>query len=450
MRRADVVVPKLLVFLGNTLVWDSSREKRAIKIGKREDNDIVLQDSRVSRDHAVIVKEGDRFYIYDNGSTNGTYLNNKRLPKKIRRELPDECKISILPYTLTCKILQEAQVSRGTAIVSVEDMDNYLDDMVHYGSMLGQNEAMLKVYDQIQKVAKEKEPVFIRGESGTGKELVAHALYMSGDRVHKPYVAVNSGAIQKTLLLSELFGHEKGAFSGADSRKIGQFEQANGGTLFLDEIGDTLPETQVALLRVLQDGVFYRIGGREEIRIDVRVISATNQPIEQLIKEKLFREDLYQRLSVYTILLPPLRERGDDIELLTQHFLKQHGLLKLGYIPKIQPEAMERLKHFPWPGNVRQLESAIKRTVLFKENDHPITSENLALDDMQHPLNEVVLHNPTRPQFVKILEEVNWNTRKAAELLGVTPKAIQNKANRYGIKLRDIKKYGYGETDDEG
>lgn len=434
---------KLIVFLGNTIVWDSSREKRAIKIGKREDNDIVLQDSRVSRNHAVIVKEAGKYYLYDNGSTNGTFLNSKRLPPKIRRELPEDCTISILPYVLTCKIVQEREKDSGTYIVPIEEMDTYLDEPLHFGSMIGESDAMLKVYEQVRKVAKEQDPVLIRGESGTGKELVARAIYMAGNRVHKPYIAVNSGAIPKTLLLSELFGHEKGSFSGAEARKIGQFEKADGGTLFLDEIGDTLGETQVALLRVLQDGVFYRIGGREEIKVDVRVISATNQNLELSIEQGKFREDLYQRLSVYSIYLPPLRERGEDMELLTHHLLKQHGLQKLGYIPKLSSQAMERLKQFPWPGNIRQLESVIKRTLLYKEEDTPIDVEALALDDIRQPFSDSVLKNPTRPQFIKILEEVNWDTRRAAELLGVTPKAVQNKANRYGLKLREIKKHGF-------
>ncbi len=438
--RSQGSVPKLIVFLGKNIVWDASREKRAIKIGKLEDNDIILRDSRVSRYHAVIVKEGGTYYVYDNGSTNGTYLNNKRLPKKIRRELEDESKIFISPYTLHCKILQEMTHQQGTR---VEPLDDVVEDTFHYGSMLGKSDAMLRVYDQIQKIAKAHDPVLIRGESGTGKELVAWEIFTSGNRVDKPYVAINSGAIPKTLLVTELFGHEKGAFSGADARKVGKFEEAHTGTLFLDEIGDTLPETQVALLRVLQDGAFYRIGGREEIHVDVRVISATNQQLEQLIAAGRFREDLYQRLSVYTIFLPPLRERGDDIILLTHHFLKQYGLEKLGHVPGITMEAIERLRNFPWPGNVRQLESVIKRSLLYKEHDTPMTVDDLVMDDVRQPFNESVLKNPTRPQFVKILEEVNWNTRKAAELLGVTPKAIQNKANRYGIKLREIKKHGY-------
>jgi len=433
-------VDKLFVFLGKNIVWDSSREKRAIKIGKLDDNDIVLQDSRVSRYHAVIVKEGGVFYLYDNGSTNGTYLNNKRLPRKIRRKLPEESKIFISPYTLNCKIIQEIDEHQGTRVEPLEDA---VEDVFHYGSMLGKSEAMLKVYDQIQKVANERDPVLIRGESGTGKELVAWEIFTSGNRVDKPYIAINSGAIPKTLLLSELFGHEKGSFSGADSRKIGKFEEAHDGTLFLDEIGDTLPETQVALLRVLQDGVFYRIGGREEIRVNVRVISATNQNLEQLIDAGKFREDLYQRLSVYTITLPSLRERGEDIDLLTQHFLRQYASERSSSVPLITPAAMERLRNYPWTGNVRQLESVIKRTLLYKGDDSMIDVHDLALDNIRKPFAEQILKNPTRPQFIKILEEVNWNTRKAAKLLGVTTKAVQNKANRYGIKLREIKKHGY-------
>ncbi|MCP4401419.1 MAG: FHA domain-containing protein [bacterium] len=433
-------MPKLIVFLGKKIVWDSSREKRAIKIGKLDDNDIVLRDSRVSRHHAAIVKEGLKFYVYDNGSTNGTYLNNKRLPQKIRRELSEEGKIFISPYILSCKILPDIDLHQGTR---VEPMDDVVEDSFHYGSMLGKSDVMLKVYEQIQKVAKECEPVLIRGESGTGKELVAWEIFTSGNRVDKPYVAINSGAIPKTLLLSELFGHEKGAFSGADARKGGKFEEADGGTLFLDEIGDTLPETQVALLRVLQDGMFYRIGGREEIRVDVRVVSATNQNLEQSIENGKFREDLYQRLGVYTILLPPLRERGEDIDLLAQHFLKHYGMEKSGYISVLTPKALERLRNFPWPGNVRQLDSVIKRTLLYKADASPIDVDDIDLDEIRQPFGDSVLKNPTRPQFIKILEEVNWNTRRAAELLGVTPKAVQNKANRYGLKLREIKKHGY-------
>ncbi len=428
------------MFLGKKIVWDSSREKRAIKIGKLDDNDIVLRDSRVSRHHAVIVKEGLKFYVYDNGSTNGTYLNNKRLPQKIRRELSEEGKIFISPYILSCKILPDIDLHQGTR---VEPMDDVVEDSFHYGSMLGKSDVMLKVYEQIQKVAKECEPVLIRGESGTGKELVAWEIFTSGNRVDKPYVAINSGAIPKTLLLSELFGNEKGAFSGADARKGGKFEEADGGTLFLDEIGDTLPETQVALLRVLQDGMFYRIGGREEIRVDVRVVSATNQNLEQSIENGKFREDLYQRLGVYTILLPPLRERGEDIDLLAQHFLKHYGMEKSGYISVLTPKALERLRNFPWPGNVRQLDSVIKRTLLYKADASPIDVDDIDLDEIRQPFGDSVLKNPTRPQFIKILEEVNWNTRRAAELLGVTPKAVQNKANRYGLKLREIKKHGY-------
>lgn len=228
-------------------------------------------------------------------------------------------------------------------------------------SMIGQAPAMQEVFRSIGRLAGSSLTVLITGESGTGKELVARALHDHSPRVNKPFVALNTSAIASELLESELFGHEKGAFTSADARRIGRFEQANGGTLFLDEIGDMSPGLQTRLLRVLAESEFYRVGGQAAIKVDVRVIAATNQDLARAVKESRFREDLYHRLNVIRINTPPLRQRRQDIPLLFQHYLAEAGQ-ELGAPPKrLDAEAMETLQAFSWPGNVRQLVNAARR-----------------------------------------------------------------------------------------
>ena len=228
-------------------------------------------------------------------------------------------------------------------------------------SMIGQAPAMQEVFRSIGRLAASSMTVLITGESGTGKELVARALHDHSPRANKPFVALNTSAIASELLESELFGHEKGAFTGADARRIGRFEQANGGTLFLDEIGDMSPGLQTRLLRVLAEREFYRVGGQTAIRVDVRVIAATNQDLARAVKESRFREDLYHRLNVIRINTPPLRQRREDIPLLLQHYLAEAGQ-ELGTPAKsLDTEALETLQAFNWPGNVRQLVNAARR-----------------------------------------------------------------------------------------
>jgi two-component system nitrogen regulation response regulator GlnG len=228
-------------------------------------------------------------------------------------------------------------------------------------SMIGQAPAMQEVFRSIGRLAASSMTVLITGESGTGKELVARALHEHSPRAHKPFVALNTSAIAAELLESELFGHEKGAFTGADARRIGRFEQANGGTLFLDEIGDMSPGLQTRLLRVLAESEFYRVGGQKAINVDVRVIAATNQDLARAVKESRFREDLYHRLNVIRINTPPLRQRREDIPLLLNHYLAEAGE-ELGSPPKrIDASALEALQAFSWPGNVRQLVNATRR-----------------------------------------------------------------------------------------
>ena len=223
---------------------------------------------------------------------------------------------------------------------------------------------MREVYKAIGRVSDQNVPVLITGESGTGKELVARAIYQHGPRARAPFLALNCAAIPETLLESELFGHEKGAFTGADRRRIGKFEQCNGGTLFLDEVGDMPPALQAKMLRLLQDQEFERVGGNEVVRTDVRLIAATHRDLKAWAAEGKFRPDLYYRLSVVTIHLPPLRERGDDLSLLVQLFLRRFNRELGREVREVAPEAMERLRGYSWPGNVRELQSVLQQALL--------------------------------------------------------------------------------------
>ena len=232
------------------------------------------------------------------------------------------------------------------------------------GAIIGACPAMGEVYKAIGRVAAHDVPVLITGESGTGKELVARALYKHGPRAQSPFLALNCAAIPENLLESELFGHEKGAFTGADRRRIGKFEQCHGGTLFLDEIGDMPPALQGKILRLLQEQSFERVGGNETIRADVRLIAASNRDLKTWSMEGKFRADLYYRLSVFTIHLPPLRERGDDLSLLVQHFLSRFSRELGRAVRHVSPAALEQLHHHDWPGNIRELQSVLKQALL--------------------------------------------------------------------------------------
>ena len=231
-------------------------------------------------------------------------------------------------------------------------------------AIVGQSRAMQAIYKEIGRIAALPVTVLIRGETGTGKELIARAIYQHSARADAPFVAVNCAAIPETLLESEFFGHERGAFSGADARRIGRFEQANGGTLFLDEIGDLTPGTQAKLLRVLQEKHLQRLGGKENIAVDTRIIAATHRDLEAAIREKRFREDLFYRLSVMVVMLPPLRERREDIPDIVRYFLRKYGS-EFGHAqPAIHPDAVQLLQNQSWPGNVRELENIVRKALL--------------------------------------------------------------------------------------
>ena len=315
-------------------------------------------------------------------------------------------------------------------------LKNKIEQMIIPDNLIGESEEMLKIFELINSVAPADTTVLIRGESGTGKELVAKAIHLNSRRKYFPIVTVNCGAIAETLLESEFFGHEKGAFTGANYRRKGKFEMANGGTIFLDEIGSITPKMQVELLRIIETKKFSRVGGNEIITSDFRVIAATNEPLEDLVKQGKFREDLYYRLNVFSLFIPPLRERKKDIPTLAYHFLKKYGSAMNKNITKISDEAMEFLNNFEWPGNVRELENAIERAVVVGKTDS-IELTDLPFLAKQTPEPEygaLSLSDVEKKHIEKILIRNNWNINRSAEILGIERATLYNKISKYGLK----------------
>ncbi len=312
-------------------------------------------------------------------------------------------------------------------------------------AIIGSSPPMLELLDMIGYVAPTEATVLIFGESGTGKELVAEALHANSERRNKPFVKVNCAALAETLLESELFGHEKGAFTGAERRREGKFVQANGGTLFLDEIGETSPAMQVKLLRVLQEQELQRVGGDETIKVDVRVIAATNRNLEEEVAKNAFREDLYYRLNVVMLTVPPLRERGEDIPQLVDFFVRKFAEKNRRVLDRVTDDCMDLLCRYPWPGNVRELENAIERGVILMRGTE-LTEKSLPLAvqrQMPRPDKEsapvkseegepVSLFQAEKQLVLKTLEDAGGNKSEAARRLGITRKTLQNKLNRYG------------------
>lgn len=308
-----------------------------------------------------------------------------------------------------------------------------------FQEMIGASPPMLKVFDLVRRVAESDIPVLIVGESGTGKELVARAIHRHSARRDGPFVAINCGAIPETLLESELFGHEKGAFTGAHLQRRGRFELAQGGTLFLDEVGEMSTALQVKLLRVLQDHCIERVGGRVEIPVDTRVLAATNTDLWQALKEGRFREDLYYRLNTVTIAMPPLRERGDDILLLAQSLLQRYAEEAGRKITGFTREAISAMERYDWPGNVRELENRIRRAVTLSDNVR-LTPEDLDLDNVGHVRVGMTLKEAReaveRQVIEKTLKKTNGNISKAATLLGVSRPTLHDLLGRYQIKTK--------------
>ena len=320
----------------------------------------------------------------------------------------------------------------------------------HPSNIMGESKRMLEVYEKIEMVSKTRATVLLRGESGTGKELIAHAVHYQSDRAERPFIKVSCAALPETLLESELFGHEKGSFTGALAMKMGRFEMSNEGTLFLDEIGDLSPSTQIKLLRVLQEREFERVGGTQTIRVDIRLIAATNKDLEREVHEGRFREDLYYRLNVVSLFLPSLRERREDIPLLVNYFLERATRENKKNVRYISDDAMEILMNYAWPGNVRELENAIERAVVLCKGEtltpdlFPIPKDGRApgltsFNPQSGPealpsLLPEAVGALERRMIEEALKRTGGNQRRAAQLLGLTERIVGYKIRQYGLK----------------
>jgi DNA-binding NtrC family response regulator len=314
---------------------------------------------------------------------------------------------------------------------------------IHFDEIIGKGKQIKLVLKKIREIADIDVPVLITGESGTGKELVARAIHQASKRSDKPFIAVNTGAIAKDLIISELFGHEKGSFTGAVDQKKGKFEEANGGTLFLDEISTMNESVQIALLRVLENHTIDRVGGKREIPVNVRIVAATNENLEDCIADGTFREDLYYRLNVYLIQLPPLRDRIEDIPLLSEHFIQNFNQEYNRQIKSISDEAMTLLKSYGWRGNVRELRNVILRAMISAKDE--IKKSDLSINTIKGtmPGEEIRFHAGTslpeieKESIIKTMKKVKGNKAKAAELLGISRRSLYNKIAEYGIEDSD-------------
>jgi DNA-binding NtrC family response regulator len=346
-------------------------------------------------------------------------------------------------------------LEKGQLRQEVRELKTALKSKTQYGQFIGDSEKMLQVKSIIEQVADSELTVLIRGESGTGKEIVARMMHTLSSRSDEPFTKVNCAAIPRDLLEAELFGYEKGAFTGAHKTKLGRFEVANKGSIFLDEIGDMPLELQSKLLQVLEQQEFVRVGGINSIHVDVRIICATNKNLEDAIRKQAFRDDLFYRLNEITVFLPPVRDRRDDIPLLVNHFLERYNDLYEKEYPALAPETISRLMQFNWPGNVRQLENLIKQVVVRGDESifDDLLSNNMAgtpdihdigaggIEDSPELVNSfslkqrvgVAVAREEKKLISTVLNKTNWNRRKAADLLEISYRSLLYKIKEYNL-----------------
>jgi len=445
-----------------TRVMTATKADDAYKIFCREDPDLLVTETRLSPfsglDLLVKVRQRDPNAVVVLTSGFGT---TQSVIESMKLGAFDFIRKETLPFNL--KVVVDAALKAQAEMKSATTFKPQLTVEEHQDSIVGKSVAMQQVFKMVGRVSHSDAPVMITGESGTGKELVARAIHHYSGRSAKTFVAINCAAIPEQLLESELFGHEKGSFTGATGTRVGRFEQANGGTLFLDEIGDMPMALQGKILRVLQEGEFSRVGGNEILRTDVRIVAATNKNLEQEVQKKTFREDLFYRLNVVRVQLPPLRQRTEDIRLLAEYFLQKVATKKL--LPRLQlsEEAVRVLEGYSWPGNVRELENTIQRACvlgtsdLLTPKDIPLGNEppgdNLptsagaipAAELTTETAIEVLLKAAQVDPDVQLLpwlereftlyamKATKGNQVRAAKLLGITRATLRKRIERFGI-----------------
>jgi two-component system response regulator HydG len=355
---------------------------------------------------------------------------------------PGDCECDFKEADLVSLIIAHTAESIFRAVrqeEEMQDLQSLLEGHPVYGNIVGKDPVMQKVFNLIDEVAPTGATVLISGESGTGKELVARAIHDKSPRKDKPFVVIDCSAFPSTLIESELFGHTKGAFTGATNAKAGRFEQADGGTVFLDEIGEVPLELQVKLLRVLQTQRFERLGGRQTIEVDMRIIAATNKDLLEEVRAGRFREDLYYRLEVIPIHLPPLRSRGNDVALLARHFLSLFAARMEKQIQDISSQAMRLILRYPWPGNVRELENVMEQAVIMARGDRLLPGDlpDKLLEPSPKTTPEKDMWSNERDLLVQTLDECGWNKKLAAEKLGIGRSTLYSKLKRYNLQQQN-------------
>ena len=410
----------------------AKNKREAIKKLSSQNFDIILSDYRLPNGNGIEIleffREKDKItpfiIITAYGSINGAV---EALHKGANHYIPKPIDFDNLLKIISFYIQKQ------------EDYENTSDE---FAGIIGKSKKMKELFQEISIVSKSDATVLIEGESGTGKELVARAIHKLSKRAENPFIAVNCSAIPLELFENELFGHEKGAYTGAVGREVGKIELAGEGTLFLDEVGELPPLAQAKLLRVLQEKEFFRVGGTKLLPMKCRIICATNRNLEEMVEKKEFREDLFYRINVVHLKIPPLRERKEDIPLLVNHFLRKYAQQNEKEIYAIDDSALDVLMEYDWPGNVRELENAIERAVVMcqegvikKEHLPPRIFKNskkesdLSIDD----LGTTNLLELEKKLILKVLEEENWNQTKTAERLGISRKQLRTKMKNFGL-----------------
>ncbi|MEM7586836.1 MAG: sigma 54-interacting transcriptional regulator [Acidobacteriota bacterium] len=445
------VRPRLIVIDGPGKGQRYVLEEAVFAIGRQDANDLQILESAVSRRHCEIHRQGDDYELRDVGSARGTFVNGVPVGSHTLAH-GDFLQISTTSLVFLHETPADSSTAEQDVLPAGSTMVAKRPEEVTEGSskrsrgasithgLVGESPAMKRLLDFIDRVAGVDSTVLLRGESGTGKELAARALHRASRRVDGPFIEVNCATLSETLLESELFGHERGAFTGAVGRKIGRFEAAHGGTLFLDEVGEVPISLQARLLRALQERRFERVGGKRAIAVDVRVIAATNRDLEAAIRDGTFREDLFYRLNVIQYELPPLRDRREDVPLLARHFVRRHGerLHRPGV--GIDRAALRALVAYDWPGNVRQLSNTIERALVLGDGemirpedlpDETLTDlgDELPLSDYQTAINAT-----KRRLLTTALAEADGNAAEAGRRLGLHPNSFRRLMRQLGLR----------------